>query len=315
MGLFFRKKHQNNFGFDDYDLALSQGDPEGGKVYKTVNTCALVGIFILIGLIVLSTIGVFKFTSTLLGFLIAIIILCIGLFLVLPWVRRIEKKEFIKTSYVFIGIIALCCLLWVIGDVIVISLYKEMQALLDAGVETMTEEYHASLIGGLKYCKFTLFITLQSAIASFVGTFVTKYKNKMLVFQIISYASYLFIDIYLSCWLFAIKVDGGAGVDKVFSVSKTMLEILTNVGFLGFFILAVLYVSIASSIIVAQDRKKRKVDFMRNLSKNSNNQIEQNTKTMQTIKEKLEELKKMYESELITQEEYEKKKDDILGQM
>lgn len=300
---------------------------DGGKLYKIINTCSIVGLFVTVGLVVLMIMGTIKCTSSVVGIVAAIAILCFSCVLALPWIRKIENNEFKVLSYVFLGIVALSCLLWIISDIVIISQYKVIKAasLKDELTNEESTKLFNSLVGSLNYLKTAVFISIQFSVASFVATGVTKYRKTMLPFQVITYASYLFCDLWISTLLFTIDVkrinaSNVGDIDKIFRINENVLKFLTSKAVVTIFIIAIAYVVIANAIIKRQEQRRLK-NASEDLAKGnvavvtSANSQETPVATVETPEEKLAKLKSMYEKELITKEEYETKKNDILKDM
>ena len=66
---------------------------KGGKIYKTISSIAITGIFVAVGILVLALTGNLKLSPALFGLMFSIAVLCMGLITTLPWVRRIEKNQ------------------------------------------------------------------------------------------------------------------------------------------------------------------------------------------------------------------------------
>ena len=300
---------------------------DGGKLYKIINTCSIVGLFVTVGLVVLMIMGTIKCTSSVVGIIAAIAILCFSCILALPWIRKIENNEFKVLSYVFLGIVELSCLLWIISDIVIISQYKVIKAasLKDELTNEESTKLFNSLVGSLNYLKTAVFISIQFSVASFVATGVTKYRKTMLPFQVITYVSYLLCDLWMSTFLFTINVkkinaSNVGDINKIFLINENLLKFLTSKAIVTIFVIAIAYVIIANAIIKRQEQRRLK-NASEDLAKGnvavvtSANSQETPVATVETPEEKLAKLKSMYEKELITKEEYETKKNDILKDM
>ena len=271
--------------------------------------------------------GTIKCTSSVVGIVAAIAILCFSCILALPWIRKIENNEFKVLSYVFLGIVALSCLLWIISDIVIISQYKVIKAasLKDELTNEESTKLFNSLVGSLNYLKTAVFISIQFSVASFVATGVTKYRKTMLPFQVITYVSYLLCDLWISTFLFTINVkkinaSNVGDINKIFIINENLLKFLTSKAIVTIFVIAIAYVIIANAIIKRQEQRRLK-NASEDLAKGnvavvtSANSQETPVATVETPEEKLAKLKSMYEKELITKEEYETKKNDILKDM
>lgn len=292
--------------------------PEGGKWYKIINTSAIIGLFVAVGLLVLMITGIIGWSSAMVGLTLGIAIVCFCCILALPWIRRLEKGEFKIMSYVFLGLVALCCVLWVIADIIIIKQYRNIR--LASKGEFTDEQISAfirSLLHSLNYFKFTTFITIQFSVASFVAAVIIKLRKNMLVLQGIAYASYAVCDFWISGILLSISIKSNAKfgdslvLDEIFSVNAGFLKFLVSKVMLTILFLAIAYVIVSNVIIKKQEQRMIKnvnEDTIYGAVESQPNSEKQE----ETIEVKLEKLKKMYEGELISKEEYESKKSEIL---
>ena len=289
-------------------------DHKGGKVYKTVNTLSMIGIFVAVALIVMAITGVMKLSSTLTGIIVAIAILCMYCMMALPWVRRIEKNEWKKTSIVFLGLIIVNCILWLVADILVISVYKQLTAEISASA--VSEDVLLKTLRTLNYFKVSVIITLQASFAMFVANYITKYQGRMIPFQVIAYVSYLVVDAWLTLFLLSIKINSNPiAVENVLGLNLELLEFLISKITITIFILAVLYVSISKGIVNRMDAGRQRAiaeDVLDAAEKIDNKNPEEKTLTPEG---KLAKFKAMFEADLISKEEYEQKRAEILKDM
>ena len=137
-------------------------------------------------------------------------------------------------------------------------------------------------------------------------------------------------DFWFSSFLFTVNInsnvaaiqsnDFGNFLDNIFKINEGYLNFLTSKAMVTLFLLAIAYVLVANAIIKRQEQTRIKhtaedLAFGR-LNTNVPVSAEPEAQTVsETPEEKLAKLKKMYESELITKEEYEEKKSSILKDM
>ena len=289
-------------------------DQKGGRVYKTVNTVSMIGIFVAVALIVMAITGVMKISSTLTGIIVAIAILCMYCMMALPWVRRIERNEWKKTSIVFLAIIVVNCVLWLVADILVISTYKQLAS--EIGANEVTKDVLIKALNTLNYFKVSVIITIQASFAMFVANYITKYQGRMIPFQVIAYVSYLVVDAWLTLFLLSIKINGNpTAVENVLGLNIELLEFLISKITITIFILAVLYVSISKGIVNRMDAGRQRAiaeDVLDAAEKFDNKTSEEKTLTPEG---KLAKFKAMYEADLISKEEYEQKRAEILKDM
>jgi hypothetical protein len=270
-------------------------------------------------------------SANFIGIVAAIAILCFSCILALPWIRKIENNEFKILSYVFLGLVAASCILWIIADIVIISQYKSIKAAILA--ENLTEEENLEIISGLfrtiNFLKVTMFLTIQFSVASFIATTITRYRTTMIPFQAIAYASYAFVDFWTSGMLFSFSINSNlkkfqnVGLDKamdeIFHLNVDFVKFLTNKVVLTILLLAVVYVAISNAITKRQDNRKLKT-ILEDMTEDGNIREvelkeEKSAEVVETIEDKLTKLKSMYEKELITKEEYEEKKSKLLEDM
>lgn len=301
-----KKRHQNEVNQNN------MVNPKGGTIYKAVNYTSITGLFIVAGLLVLAITKMITFTANLFGILVAIGILCFACMLILPWIRRIEKKEWVKTSMVFVGIIAACAILWIIADILAVSFYKQVKQQILA--DKVTEELMRKGAGTLKYVQISVILTIQASFASFVGTYITKYRATMIPFQVIAYVSYLIVDVWTTIALLTVSINqNAANMKDVFALNSETWKFLLNKVVLAIFILSVVYSALSKAITERIDAGRRKNisdDILEASEKNT--RASENEEVSQNAEDKLAKIKTMYEKELITKEEYEAKRAEIL---
>lgn len=301
---------------------------QGGKIYKIINNVSIVGLFLAVTLFVLMIMGTIGWSSAMVGFVLAIAILCFSMILALPWVRKLEQGEFKVMSYVFLGLVTVCCILWIIADVVIIKEYKTIKYM--SSVQATDEEnrkFIKGLLGSLNYLKATLFITIQFSVASFIATSITKLRNSMIPFQAITYSAYGVCDFWISGILLSLRIKSNidfsddVAVSDIFSTNQGLLKFLVSRTVITILVVAIAYVIISAAIMKRQEAKRinnATEDLVYGDKKDET--LEQNAETepqkyVETPEEKLASLKKMLDNNLITNEEYDKKKSEILKDM
>lgn len=297
---------KNGFGRrpkNDVERGLSVLDriQSGGKLYKIMASISMLGVFLAAGILVLATTQVLKISAGLFGTVVMIGILCIAIVSTLPWIRRIEKNEYKTVAIAFISVIGACALLWIISDWLVVAMITN----------------HNATIALLWVVKIAVILSLQLMVADVVAMMYLKFGKTYLPFQIITYLSYGFIDFYLTFLFCCIHISGeDISLSPAFGIlgSKWMITLI---------VLAVVYAAISNSILkniqarrlrnMVNDYSDGKLDGQTDedvLKKEENEEVKDEPK--ETPAEKLEKIKKLYEQELITKEEYEAKKSEIL---
>ncbi len=274
---------------------------DGGKVYKIVTTCAIVGLFIAVGLLIMGI--VMEFMSAQLTLTLAILaIICFFAIATLPWIKKLEQGLYRKTSIAFIAINAVCGLLWIIGAILVYVLYVKGKA----GVDFDPTGY-------LRVIKIIIIISIQFLAASSIATLITKYKKSFLAFQIITYVSTVFVDLYVSALLLSVYFDAS----KELATNADVMAILGTPFMIGLFCMFLVFTAISAGIVkrLERNRVERVHDAVAsNIDANGNqvNQTAEGEQKQPTEQDRLAKLQQMYDAGLITEDEYKEKKAEIL---
>lgn len=165
--------------------------------------------------------------------------------------------------------------------------------------------------GFLIYLKIAAFITIQYAISSIVISNFLKYKFTFLPFQIVMYLSNLFVDFYLSYLVFCMYINDGYGLIFINAVNllttKTMITLIC---------LTASYVILSNIILALIRKKKLKLLIAEEDKKETVNvdvsNIETDSKFESDLEIKLKQLTEAYKKNLITAEQYSKKKQEII---
>ena len=273
------------------------------KFYQIANNIAIFGSFIAIALFVLGLFKIIPMTSFMFGITSTIALISIGCLMILPWLRNFEKGRSKKISIVFMCLIAVCTLLWIICVYMGIDLFNKSKT------ESVSKE---SLLNTLNFVKITLIISLQFLTLSLIANTIIKYRKNMIVFQAITYLSNLFFDIYVTCFLLCIKISPTKGLE----ISKS-ISFLSNKVIVVLFILSIIYMILSSKIMQTIEERRLKFaveedyNFDGTKKDNLDEQTEEQTEE-QTPEERLEKLKSMLDKNLITQEEFEEKRKEII---
>lgn len=270
------------------------------KIYKSIQTIAIIGLLVALSLLVLAFSEVLTFSSGLLVLIASIATICGCCLLACPWIRRLENNDFKILSYVFLGLIFVVCVLWVICIFQIQRIYKL------AGDETLTdEEGSKAMIGILRFFKVSAIISIQFVTTSTIASTIAKYRKTYLPIQVIMYASHLFVDFYVTFFMCCITtVNGELKIND-------NLEILGSKFMVVLFVLALLYVIITNAVL-KRIEGKRMVNLTEDISRGKDISHETSDTKPETAEDKLKSLKTMYEKDLITKEEYEAKRSEII---
>ena len=292
---FFRKKQEKD---------IQNGD-EDNRLYKLVSNIAIIGVFVSVAILVLGIFKIFEMNSFIFGVVATIAVLSIACFLLLPWVRRFGRGENKKISLVFMALIIACAVLWLVCVYMFIGIYNKSKV---DGFDAK------SLVTPLNFVKATLIISMQFLMASLVAETVIRYRKKMIVFQAITYLSNLFFDFYITFFLGCLSIsnEGMALSDKA--------KILGNKFMVVMFVISIIYMAISSAIMKKQEAKRFTLAVQDNYDidgqkRSKDEKTEEVQPAVQSPEEKLESLKNMLDKNLISQEEYDKKREEILKDM
>ena len=278
--------------------ANKNGNKKGFSVYNLIMSLAIIILFVAIGLIVLGVRGYFKFNSLFLLVLLTLFIVSGATLLALPWVRRLQNGQNKILSWVFLGLLVLCAVFWLICAFLLVNNFNKLST--DA----------KEVVNILNFLKFTLIFTMNYSIASLIATNVIKYRSKMIPFQIILYASNLIVDLYFTFLFCCIHFNE----DNLVSFSLGGLRWLINPIVTTVIMIAFIYMIVANAI--AKRIERRRVRYAKNDDDMPEEVFGGETKTdAKTTQEKLAELKSMLDQNLITQQEYDQKKADLLSKM
>ena len=276
----------------------------GGKLYRTISSIAITGIFVAIAVLVFALMGFFTLSSFLFGLVFTIAVLCLSLISTLPWVKRIEDGELKKVSMVFLTFIGITAVLWIIAVWMGVTLYNKTVA------AAISEKEVMSL---LLFMKIVTITSAQLIISSAIGNTVLKFKKTMYPLQVVTYLSYAFVDFYLIYLLTCIQIDPNAS--QTISVASG-ITLLGNRWMITFLILSIIFMGVSTGIIRAIDNRRMK-NFSESLSMNGEVGHftvvnEEASSPKESVEDKLAKLKDLYDKELITKEEYEQKKQDLM---
>ncbi len=281
-----------------------------GKIYRALSTTAYVGIFVAAGIIVASLVNpTFALNATLWGIIFTIGVICLGLISVLPWVRKLEKGEYKKLSLIFIVFVAVCVILWLICVWLVITMINSQNP--------------DNIVWLLWFIKVTLLVSLQLMVATVAGNLWTKCRNTMIPFQVVTYASYGFVDFYFSYLLFCVNINPTNTANPI-SLDTNALGALGTSFMITVLAIALVYMSISNFIIkrmearrlvnmAADNFEEMLADQKEELQKVVDEKNAQPSATGKTMEEELNGLKDMLDKGVLTQEEYDEARKNVIA--
>ena len=306
----------NNTGRQQRESRRSMRKPKDekeGPVYKILTNVAIIGLFIAAGILVVGLVSrSFNRWTTLALLIVAII--CLGLLLLLPWIRKVENKKSLVLSWTFVGFTCACVVLWIISAILIILIYDK------SANGTITEGFGR---GCIIFFQIAIIISLQFVLAQVVASTIMRYQKKYMPFQIVMYISYAFADFWLTCLALCIRFSG---TDIVFS--HGLWAFLASPGVYTTFAVALVYCLLSSAVINSIEKRR-----YYNARQDVTDAIERhavmlNEKLMDAeseqpkaeeapkqddTKAKLAKLKEMLDEGLINEEEYNKKREEILS--
>lgn len=264
------------------------------KIYKTLINVSIVSLFILVGILILAFTKSIPFTPIMVDILSILAIICLSSINILPWLKNLINNKNKVTSIIFIVFTCVVALLWCIAIPVTIGGFLS---------ETSSDAY---LINLLKYIKICFILTLQLITSSIIARTTLRYKKNYIAFQVIMYLSYIFLDFWLTTLLLSLTfIEGSLVVAPAinFLFSKEMIVSLS---------IAFVYTVLSNSIIRAIDGRA-----LRNAAEKAlaNEEIKEDKLDLTQVKEKLDGLKELYIQDLITAEEYNKRKEELLSKI
>lgn len=268
---------------------------DGGKIYKIVTSCAIIGLFITVGLLVLGI--TMQFINAQITLTLAILaIICFVAIATLPWIKKFEQGQFKKTSIAFIIINAICAVLWIVGAILVYVLYVKTRDGADFNPAN-----------SLQIIKIIIIVSIQFLAASSIATLITRYKKSFLAFQIVTYISTIFVDLYVSLFLFSIVFSS----TNELQLNNDILSILGMPIMIGLFCMFLIFTAISAGVVKRMERNRveRVHEVVASNVDENGNPIAQSQPSEQ---DRMAKLQQMYNDGLITEEEYKTKRAEIL---
>lgn len=310
MGLFNSRSRR------DDDLAIAAGAKDG-KIYKIVQLVAISVFIIAIVLLVLEIFRLLKMGSAANGIVFSLGVIALGGLTALPWVRvfeSIKDKKFTITAIVFLSVIGLCVILWIVSVWQIIGLVKGLTSDAD-------EKISAGIVGSLNVIRIALIVSLQFIIASGIAMNFVKYRKELIPYQVMFGVSTLYMDIYFTLLLTAFTVTKEDG----FGLSRTSV-VVTNMWLIALLVIAVLLLIFPSNVFRRVDRKRVLAAKKENLKEiladepqskatasASNETPFSEYSNGGSVEEKLKKIKNLLDEGMITQEEYDAKRAEILS--
>ena len=316
---------------DEYRQALREMRKQKSKLYRTIRTTVVLVATITTALLVLWFFVPDLRHVWLLEAILVVYALCAGGATALPWITEFERdrKKAAKGEtiapwrkiivYVFWGLIGVAVLLWIISVFVLGDSIMVIVGLSDAATPPNFDVLYAML-------RAAIIVTLQVAIGSVVATSIMRYGKKYLVLRIIMYIALAYLDLWLSWFVGGTSVARITGEEYFPPIHSTILWVLAVLMLVG--LLA------SSSIFGARARRKEIELFMKGdvetLTDGDVDLIDADTTSTawgkkeapatpsapaKNPEEQLTKIKELYEKGIITEEEYQAKRKDIIDKM
>lgn len=300
MGIF-----DSHMQYDDVEIASRINE---GKLYKTIQFIAISIFLVAAALIVLEICQLIELGYTANGIILTVGAIGGGGFTALPWIRvfeRINDKRFKITAIVFMALLGACVILWIICGWQIIGLIQ-------SGIENSEGEVLDGLVNSLNTIKFSLIVSLQFVIVSDIAMKIIKYRKTLLPYQIMSALAFAYIDFFCTLLLTSVTIT-----KEGFELSESA-TLLTNTWTYALLVIACL-LSIFPNIVFRRTDRRRLITTANEALENSNKpdkfgktERHRETGSNDSVEEKLRKIQNLLNSGIITQEEYEQKRKDIL---
>ena len=268
------------------------------KLYQTVNNVGTFGSFTAIAIVVMGWFDVIKMSTFMSGLIVTIAIISIGCLMISPWLRHYKKGQNKNIAIVFMSLVAICTIMWLICSYIIINL-------------SHTSKFKAldvnEILAPLNFIKITLIITLQFSIASLIANTIIKYRKEIIVLQVITYISNFFFDLYLTCFLLCIKISPTEGLE----ISKNISFLFAKPAYVLFFI-SVIYMLLSSKIMKTVESRRISGITAEKYNADALEPLKSTHTQELTLEDRLASLQSMLDKKLITQEEFDEKRKEIL---
>ena len=280
------------------------------KVFKTLTNISLYMSISFASILVLMGIGTIPVSQFMVTILALLLILSICSFIAMPWAKRYGLKNNKKISLSILVATGIFCVLLCISAMLVINIIF--------AVKDNNELEVASFVKSIKFVKFTFIFTLQFIAGTTIADKYFNFGNNKIPMQVLTALSYISIDTFLTLIVSMMTISSENGID----FDENITTIVTSKFWWS--LVAVSFVIIISfkAYMNALNKKSRRTGINMYEQFHSENElvkdkpitppIENDTND---VRKKLEELKYLFDNQLITQEEYERKKADILKNM
>lgn len=282
------------------------------NIYKLMTNISLYLMIAIIVIVVLSAFKFIKLNLITVELLLILVVLCVGTWLAMPWARKLHEEKKLKIiSIVFLSLILLCALLWIIGVFVGGNLYTLLVNTINKSTEEQTLELAKRALNSARYIKWISLFSIQFVVANYIAGGVLKYGKEKIPYQAIMYFCVLFIDLFLIMFLFMLKIDVNNAQFQLRNISFFKSKLVW-----ALFVLSLLLLMITTVFNNRFEKRKLKENLNKNIREERSAKTQEQSQPIQdSIEEKLAKIEKLLNSGLITKEEYEQKRAEIIKEL
>lgn len=275
------------------------------NLLKFLTSTSLYLMLFIIAIIVISLFGYISLGAGLVKFLLVLCVICASTWLAMPWARKLQSDPKLKiVSIIFLSAVGVFAVLWIIGIFMSANL---IDIISKAVTNEASEEMLAkNTVMVARYLKWVVVLFIQFVLANSIASTMIKYGKEKIPYQVILYLSGLVIDVFFVRLLFLFKISDD------YSLTVNNAEFLSN-KFTWLLVVLSLIILLASSAFNKRYENRRRKEEMETETTYSKSEKEVNSS--ENIEVKLEKLKRLLEQNLITQEEYDAKRQDVLKEL
>lgn len=301
MGLFFRF---NSYGSMNDDMALAP-KANDGKLYRLVQLLSISIFLIAVILVIFEIFQILPMSANTNGIVFSVGVLGLGGMVALPWVRVFEgfkDKRYKITAIVFLSIAGVCVILWIVCVWLIVGLIKKVTNDID-------ETVFKGLITSLNTIRASIIVSLQFVVSSYIAKNIIKYNKTLLPYQVLAGLSQLFLDFFLCLVLTAITITTKGMVE--FSSTAYLLTNRWTYALLAIALVLGIFPSVVFRRTDRRNMMKYAAKDLKDIVNDDDGDKAENATA--TSDEKLQKIKELLDKGLITQEEYDKKREDIIN--
>ncbi len=315
----FGRSYRNGMS-EEYRMALREMRKQRSKWYRALRTAVIIAAVLAATLLVLCFMVESLRRAPLFKFVFIVFALCIGGAMCLPWITQLDRENRLAKKgerspawhryviYAFFGLIGVCIALWivsvfVIGDGILAKMLDPEKNGTDITA------------GAFVFLRIALILTLQAVAGTVIAVGILRFGKKYMGLRAVMYLAVAYLDVWLS-WLIASVTFAGLEAGTVYPVQNTVLWVIA--------VLAAVGLAAAGGIFYGQVRRKEIELFLKgDIEKLTGGDVElidaradgRDPSRGRDLDGRLEKLKSLREKDLITEEEYENKRKEILDKM